>query len=164
MAISKAMTAKLNDQITHEFYASQIYLAMACMFESMSLKMLAGWFRMQAEEERGHALKLLNYILTQQGTVTLGAIPKPATEYPSVPAAIEAAVKHEIKVTGQINDLVALAEKEKDYATRSFLQWFVNEQVEEVDSVSHLHEIAKMASKNLLQLEGYVAHLGRGKS
>jgi ferritin len=158
------MTAKLNEQITNEFNASQIYLAMACMFESLSLKLLAGWFRAQTEEERGHALKILNYILSQQGTVELGAIPKPAIEYPSVPAAIEAAVKHEIKVTGQINDLVALAEKEKDYATRSFLQWFVNEQVEEVDSVSHLHEIAKMASKNLLQLEAYVAHLGRGKS
>lgn len=164
MAISKAMTDKLNAQITNELNASQVYLAIACMFENMSLKILAGWFRAQAEEERKHALKILDYVLSQGAQAVLGAIPKPQATYPSALAAIEAAVKHEIKVTGQINDLVALAEKEKDYATRSFLAWFVDEQVEEVDSVSHLAEVTKMAGKNLLQLESYVARLGRGNS
>lgn len=161
MVISKAMCDKLNEQVTHEFHASQIYLAMACMFESLSLKQLAGWFRAQANEERGHALKIIDYILAQQGKVQIGAVPQPPAEYPSVVDAIDAAVQHEVKVTNQINALVALAEQERDYATRSFLAWFVDEQVEEVDSVSHLREVARLAGKNLLQLEAYVAHLGR---
>ena len=87
------------------------------------------------------------------------AIPEPPAKYTSVLAAIETALAHERKVTAQINDLVALADKEKDYATRSFLNWFVDEQVEEVESQLHLAQIAKMVGSSLVQLEAYVAHL-----
>jgi len=159
MALSKAMNAKLNDQITNEFYASQIYLAMACMFEDMGLKMLAKLYRKQTEEEREHALKILDFIPSVEGKVKLQAIPEPPAEYPSVLAAIEAALAHERKVTEQINELVALAESEKDYATRSFLNWYIDEQVEEVQSQAQLAQIAKMVGSNLVQLEAYVAHL-----
>jgi ferritin len=159
MAISKAMNAKLNEQITNELFASQLYLAIACMFEEQGLKMLAKLYRRQTEEERGHALKILDYIPTAEGKVKLQAIPEPPAKFPSVLAAIQAALEHERKVTGQIHDLVALAEKENDYATRSFLQWYVDEQVEEVDSQLHLTQVAELAGNNLLQLEAYVAHL-----
>jgi ferritin len=153
MALSQALNAKLNEQITNEFYASQLYLAMACMFESMSLKMLARRFRKQVEEERGHALKILDYILEVEGQVLLQGLPQPTHEWPSVLAATEAALAHEKKVTGQIRDLVALAEQEKDYATRSFLQWYVNEQVEEEATATYQRDVAKMAGPQLLQLE-----------
>jgi ferritin len=159
MAISEAMNAKLNEQIANELNASQVYLAMACMFEAQSLKMLAKLFRKQTEEERGHALKILDYIPEVEGKVVLHAIPQPTMEYASVEAAIEAALNHERRVTQQINELMALAEREKDYATRNFLNWYVEEQVEEVDSMLNLLQIAKLAGKNLLQLEAYVAHL-----
>ncbi len=161
MAISDAMTAKLNEQITHEFGAAQIYLGMACMFENMSLKNLARWFRAQVNEEREHAMKILDYVLSHGAKVQLGAIPQPPTEYPSVIDAIEAALKHEQKVTGQINALADLADKEGDRPSQNFLSWFVDEQVEEEESVGYLLDVAKMASKNLLQLESAVVHLGR---
>lgn len=158
MLISKAMNAKLNEQITNEFGASQSYLAIAAMFDGMSLKALAAYFRKQTEEERAHALKIYDYVLGVGGEVRLAALSAPKPDYPTAKAAIDAAVKHELKVTQQIHDLVTLAEKEKDYATRSFLQWFVDEQVEEVSSMEHLLRIAEMAGVNLLQLESYVRH------
>ncbi len=160
MAISQAVSGKLNEQITNEFMASQIYLAMACQFESMSLKQLAGRFFKQAEEERGHAMKILKYVLEAEGKVTLQALAQPPTEWASVLAAIEGALAHERKVTSQINDLVTLAAQEKDYSTQSFLKWFVDEQVEEVASTAYLRDVAKMAGANLLHLEMIVAKLG----
>ena len=159
MMISKAMNAKLNDQITNELSASQSYLAIATMFDGMALKGLAAYFRKQTEEERGHALKILDYIQEVGGEIRLASLPAPKHDFPTAKAAIDAALKHELKVTQQINDLVSLAEKEKDYATRSFLNWYVDEQVEEVSSMEHLLRIAEMAGVNLLQLESYVRHL-----
>lgn len=157
--ISPAMSTKLNEQVTHEFVASQTYLAMACMFEDMGLKMLARFFRKQTEEEREHALKILDYVLEVGSKITLQAVGAPRGEYPSVSAAIEAALEHEKRVTRQIHDMVALADTENDYPTRSFLQWFVDEQVEEVSSMTHLLQMAKLAGPNLLQFEGYIARL-----
>lgn len=157
--IPAAVCAKLNEQITHELNASQKYLAMACQFDGMGLKSLAGLFRKQTEEERGHALKILDYLLEVGAPVTLAPIPAPQAEFPTVVAAIDAAVDHEKLVTRQIHDLVTLAEKEKDYPTRSFLQWYVDEQVEEVSSMSQLAQVARLARDNLLQLDGYVARL-----
>ena len=159
MAISEAMNKKLNEQITNELNASQIYLSMACMFADMGLNRLPARFRQQVEEERVHALKILDYVLEVEGKVALQAIPEPPHEWPSVLAAIEGALEHERKVTRQIHDLVALAEKDNDYATRSFLNWFVDEQVEEVSSMTQLRDVAKMAGDHLLQLEAYVGHL-----
>lgn len=159
MLISKAMNTKLNDQIANELAASQAYLAMACMFEEMGLKALAQHFRKQTEEERSHALKIVDYIIDVGGKVKVSALTAPKSDYPTAKAAIDAALKHELKVTSDINDLMAMAEKERDYASRSFLQWFVDEQVEEVSSMEHLLRIAEMAGVNLLQLESYVRHM-----
>ncbi|MEW6251544.1 MAG: ferritin [Planctomycetota bacterium] len=160
MPLSKAMNAKLNEQITNEFYSSQVYLGMASMFENMSLKVLAAFFFKQAEEEREHGMKFVKYIPEVEGEVQLHPIPAPPPKYNSVLAAIEAALAHERKVTQQIHDLVALAETEKDYATRAFLQWFVTEQVEEVDTQIQLAQAARIAGERLLQLEAYVAQSG----
>jgi ferritin len=135
MMISKAMNTKLNEQVAHEFGASQAYLAMACQFEGLGLKALAAHFRRQTEEERGHALKILDYVLEVGGKMTLSKLDAPPAEYRTVLAAIQAAVAHEKRVTAQIHALMKLAEKETDYATRSFLEWFVDEQVEEVSSM-----------------------------
>lgn len=158
MMISEGMVKKLNAQITSEFNASQTYLAMACMFESLGLPLLARRFRTQTEEERQHALKILDYVLTQGGKVQLEALPAPRAEYPSVLAAIEAAVEHEKRVTRQIHELCAAAESEKDYATRNFLDWYVEEQVEEVASMEQLAGAVRMCGEHLLQIEAYLIH------
>ncbi len=160
MPLSKALNAKLNEQITNEFYSSQVYLAMACMFEDRGLKVLAALYFKQAEEERQHGLKFVHYIPTVEGHVELQGISAAPAKYETPLAAIEAALAHERKVTQQINDLMTLAESEKDYATRAFLQWFVTEQVEEVETQLQLSQVARIAGERLLQLEAYVAQSG----
>lgn len=159
MSISETMNARLNGQITSELSASQKYLAMACVFESMGLKVLARRFRQQSDEERCHAMKIVDYLVEVGARVSLQAVPQPPGDYPTALAALEAAVESELMVTRQINELVALAEQESDYATRSFLQWFVDEQVEEVSTTTHLVQLARMAGSNLLQLEAAVRGL-----
>lgn len=161
MMISEQMNAKLNEQITHELEAARAYLAMACMFDGLGLKALHTRFREQADEENGHAMKILEYVLEVGGRVTLAALAAPRSQYGSVPEAIETALKQEKTVTSQIHALVELADTEKDHATRSFLQWFVDEQVEEVAAMEHMLQIAKLAGENLLQLDAYVRHLGK---
>src|SRR5574337_308715 len=112
MMISQNMCQKLGEQVTNEFHASQTYLAMACLFENKALQVLAKHFRKQSEEERGHALKLISYVLDQGGTVELQAVPAPTNTYASVQAALDAAVAHEKRFTQQINDLCTLAVNE----------------------------------------------------
>ncbi len=156
MNLSQAMTGKLNAQITSEFNASSIYLAMACMYEDLGLKVLAEHFREQSDEERGHGLKIVKYLNDVGAPVRLQQIPAPPADFGGVVGAIEAALKHEQMVTQQIHDLVGLAEQEKDFTTREFLQWFVDEQVEEESSTNDLLQAAKTARENWLQLEMYL--------
>lgn len=155
MMISNDMMIGLNKQIVNELSASHHYLAMAYAFEGMGLKVFAQRFFKQAEEERGHALKIGRYVLEVGGRVVLDAVSRPRGDYASARQIIEAAVESEKTVTRQINSLVAHAEKEKDFATRSFLQWFVDEQVEEVASMSDLLQMITLAGdQNLFQVEG----------
>lgn len=158
MMISQAMQGKLNEQIGHEFGASHAYMAMACWFEQRSLNALGKRFRQQSAEEREHAIKIIDYLLEVGARPKLGALAEPKADYANVPDVIAAALEQEKTVTSQINALVDLADKENDHATRSFLQWFVDEQVEEVSSMQTLLDVAKMAGSNLLQLEAYVRH------
>ena len=123
----------------------------------MGLKIMARRFFAQAEDEREHALKLFKYVQEVGGSVELGAIPKPSGDHSTPMKILKAALNAELKVTKQVNALMALAEKENDYATRGFLQWFVDEQVEEVSSISELVQLAQMA-KDMLQVEARVRH------
>lgn len=159
MTLSKAMVKKLNEQITHEFDASHTYLGMSCYFDAQGLKVLAGYFRRQSEEERAHALKIVDYMQDVGAAVALDALARPPASYADVRAAVAAALDHEREVTGQISALASLAEKDHDYATRSFLNWFIDEQVEEERSMSDLLRLVDMAGDNLLQLEAHLARL-----
>ena len=158
MMISTTMNAKLNDQIGAEFAAAHAYLAMSCAFDRMALKVLAKRFLKQHDEERGHAMKILHYVQEVGGTVSLEAISKPKKDYKSMEAIVSTALQNEKDITAKINDLVGLADKEKDYATRSFLQWFVDEQVEEISTMSELLNLVKLAGDNMLQVEALVRH------
>ncbi len=158
MMISEKMNANLNEQISAELFAAYKYLAMACAFERMGLKVLAERFLDQCEEERGHAMRIVRYVQEVGAKVELEAIRKPPKDYKDAEAIVKAALEGELAITKLLNDLMALAEKENDYATRSFLHWFVDEQVEEVASMTDLLTLVKLSRGNMLQVEARVRH------
>ena len=164
MMISEIMCAKLNEQIAAEFSAAHAYLAMHCTLNEMGLKILGKRFLAQHDEECQHAMKFVGYVQEVGGAVKLEAIPKPSHEFADVVSIVQTALESEKNVTRMINELVALADKEHDYATRSFLNWFVDEQVEEVSSMIDLLDLVKMAEGNMLQVESRVRHemMGQG--
>lgn len=160
MLISSKVHAKLNEQITHEFYAAHAYLAMACVLNDMGLRIMAAWFEHHAMEERSHGMKIVKFLNEVGGKVSLDEIPKPKADYNSVEDILKAALDHEMEVTRLINEIVDVAEKDRDYASRSFLNWFVDEQVEEVAVVTEVLDLVKLsAGKNLLQVESRVAKM-----
>jgi len=142
--LSKKMEAALNKQVNAELFSSYLYLAMAADFEARNLPGIAHWLRAQAREENGHGMKFYGYINDRRGRVTLAAIAAPQAEWASPLAAFEAVLGHEEKVTGLINNLVALAAEEKDNATSVLLQWFVTEQVEEEKNADAIVQQLKM--------------------
>jgi ferritin len=159
MMISEKMAARLNEQVKHEFFSFWVYLGMAYSFESMGLKGFAGKFFKQSEEEKGHATKIAKYLVDQGATVKLTALEQPKVSYSSAQEIIEAALEHEKKVTKLIGEIASLAQSETDHATHSFIEWFVDEQVEEVATMTEILAWVKMASTpgQLLMLEGRVA-------
>ncbi len=165
MKISKKVEEALNGQINAEMHSAYIYLSMAAYFESENLSGFAGWMKHQAEEEVAHAMKLYDFIHEREGRVTLAAIDGPPTTWESPRAAFEAAYKHEQHVTSLIHDLVALAIKESDYATKNMLDWFVNEQVEEEATSSAIVAKIKMAGSQasaLLMLDSQLGQRSAG--
>ncbi len=158
MMISSTMNTRLNGQITAEFGAAFAYLAMACVLDAMGLKVLSKCFLKQHDEEREHAMRIIRYLQEVGGTVALAGVDKPRKDYKNLQAIVATALENEMDITARIHEIVALAEKEKDYATRSFLQWFVDEQVEEVSSMTHLVNTVKLAGNNVLQVEALVRH------
>jgi len=129
--INKKMEKALNAQVNAELYSAYLYLSMESYFKSLNLNGFANWMRVQTQEEVTHATKIYDFLNERGGRALLKAIEGPPTTWDSPLATFEAAYAHEQKVTSLINDLVDLAIKEKDHATNNFLQWFVNEQVEE---------------------------------
>lgn len=133
--LSQKMQDALNAQINAELLASYKYLAMAAYFESENLPGCAKWMHIQSDEERAHAMKFYAYINSRRGRVLLHPLEGPKNEWSGALEVFEAALKHEQMVTGMISSLMELAISERDYATQSFLNWFVDEQVEEEANV-----------------------------
>ena len=138
------MEYALNEQVNAELYSAYLYLSMESYFKAQNLNGFANWMRVQTQEEVTHAMKIYDFINERGGRVILKAIERPQTEWDSALAVFNAVYEHEQKVTSLINDLVDLAIKEKDHATNSFLQWFVNEQVEEEASADGIVQQLKM--------------------
>lgn len=139
------MQDALNEQINKEYYSAYLYLSMSSYFESVNLSGFAKWMNAQYQEEIQHVLKFFRYIVERGGRVLLQPIEGPPTEWDSPLAAFEAAYGHEVLVTGLINDLVDLAVAEYDHATNNFLQWFIEEQVEEEASTDGVVQQLKLA-------------------
>jgi len=146
--LNAEMEKALNQQVNAEMFSAYLYLDMSAYFAGRNLKGCAQWMRMQYDEEMIHAFKLFDYIQERGGTVTLEAIAKPEPKLESVLGVLEEALQHERKVTAMINDLVALAMEERDFATNSFLQWFVDEQVEEESSVDEIVQQLTMVGES----------------
>jgi ferritin len=136
--ITKKIHAGFNGQINHEFYSAYLYLSMAAYFHSLNLDGFANWMRVQTKEETAHAMKFLDHLRDRGARVELEAIDKPKMKWTSPLDAFKAAYEHEKFITGRINGLYKLAEKEGDYAAKVFLDWFVKEQVEEEASASKI--------------------------
>jgi ferritin len=150
--LTKPVQAAINDQIAKEFYASHLYLSMAAYFEDQNLPGFAAWMRMQTEEERGHAMRLFNYLIEAGGRVKLQAIGEPPADFGGPLQVMEASLEHEQKVTASIRKLYELADKEKDYGTQLHLQWFISEQQEEEKNVGDVIARLKLAGDNKVAL------------
>jgi ferritin len=142
--LSKTIQDAMNEQIKNELYSAYLYLSMAAYYDSMNLLGFAHWMRVQAQEEIGHAMKFYDFIYDRGGRVVLKAIDQPPAEFQSPLHVFEEALAHERRVTGMINNLYTLAIQEQDYASQSFLKWFVDEQVEEERSAAQIIETLKM--------------------
>ena len=142
--ITSKMQEAFNNQIQAEFASAYLYLSMANYCEAKNLPGFAHWLKLQYQEETGHALKMKDYVLERGGKVTLKSIDAPSTEFGDPVDVFAKVLAHEIHVTSLINNLYETAVAEKDYASQIFLQWFINEQVEEEASASAIHEKLKL--------------------
>ena len=142
--LSEKLEKKFNEQINAEVFSAYLYQSMASYFEAISLEGFANWMDVQAQEELTHARKFYDFINERGGRVVLASIEAPKIDWDSPLNAFEDAYKHEQKITGMINDLVDMAGEEKDHASSSFLQWFVDEQVEEESSVDEIVQKLKI--------------------
>jgi ferritin len=142
--LGKAIEEAMNEQIKNELFSAYQYLSMAAYCESENLPGFAHWMRAQAQEETEHAMKFYDFILERNGRVILRGIDGPLVEFGSPLEVFEQALEHERRVTAMINDLYGLAVRENDYASQTFLQWFVTEQVEEEKNAGDVVETLKM--------------------
>lgn len=156
----KKIEQLLNTQVEIEGNASQSYLAMACWCTNNNLEGSAAFFFKQAEEERTHMLKFVEYIDEAGGKVNIGATTKPANNFKSIKDAVEKAYKQEQEVTKSIHNIVDAATTAKDFATNSFLQWFIDEQVEEENlfrSILDKIELIGLEGRGLYMIDEYLS-------
>lgn len=157
MPISNAMAKAINAQIGNELGAHLQYLEIASFFHGEGLPQMGEFFDKQAAEEHEHAMRFLHYLRDTGAKVAVPAIPAQKASYKSSKDAVALALRWETEVTAQINALVDLAIKENDHATRVMLDWFVTEQVEELDTMGELLQIVERAGEpNMLLVEEHV--------
>lgn len=158
MMITQDVADALNVHMGREFGAHFQYLALSGWFDGEGLPELAGFFATQASEEHMHAMKFWRYVQDAGATLAIPAVEAPRAAFATADDAVTAALEWEIAVTKHIDDLVRLAREHNDYATETFLHWFVTEQVEEVATMSQLQQVVRRAGDaNLLLVEDYVA-------
>jgi bacterioferritin B len=158
--ISQELNDGINAQIGREFGASLQYLQIAAYFEGMAMTQASKLFFSQAQEEHNHAMKFLKYVLDAGGEVHIPPIDAPKSNFLSAEEAVSLALKWEQEVTGYIDILMEVALSQKDYIARQFLDWFENEQLEEVSKMDKLLRVVKATGeRNLYMLEAYLSHL-----
>ena len=160
MLISRELAKAFNQQIANEFGASLQYIAIAAHFQQRHLTLLAKLFLDQSSEERDHAMKFVKYLMDTKAELSIPAVAAPKPTFSSAEDAAQAALNWEQEVTRQITALMDQAVKENDYLAQSFLQWFIDEQLEEVAKMDRLLGVIKQSGeKNLLMVEAYLVHI-----
>lgn len=146
--LNKKMVDALNAQINKEYWSAYFYLSMSANFAHKGLEGFASWFEMQFKEEQLHAEMFVKYILSRNEKIELKPIAEVRQSWDTLLDAFEDTLKHEQAVTLSINELYSLAGKEKDYATQSFLKTFIDEQIEEEETVQLLIDKLKLIGDN----------------
>jgi ferritin len=156
--------AQLNEQIGREFAASQQYVAIAVYYDAETLPQLAAHFYRQAVEERNHAMMIVQYLLDADEQISIPGIEPPRTDFPDAVAPVTLALEQERTVTEQIVALARLAREENDLVGEQFLHWFLEEQREEVSSMSALLRTVERAGDNVLLVEQFLAGAGASEA
>jgi bacterioferritin B len=159
---AERFVAALNDQIEREMGASQQYLAAAIYYDDQTLPRLAQLFYDQAVEERGHALMMAKYLLDLDVRPHVPGVHEPRAEFTDIVEPIAIALDQERKVTDQISELTSIAREERDFVSEQFMQWFLKEQVEEIDLMSTLLSVAERSRDRPLDIEDFIAREGIG--
>jgi ferritin len=152
----------LNEQIGYEFAASQQYVAIAVYYDALTLPQLAAHFYRQAVEERNHAMIMVQYLLDADLDVVVPGVDAPHTEFADVVVPVKLALDQEKRVTAQISELVKIAREEGDLVGEQFLHWFLQEQREEVSSMSALLNVTERSRDNVMLIEEYLARESGG--
>jgi len=157
-------TDALNQQIAYEFAASQQYIAIATYYDAQTLPELAAHFYRQAVEERNHAMMMVQYLLDSDEDVVTPGVAAPQTQFADAVAPVALALDQEKRVTGQIVELVKLARGEGELVGEQFLHWFLQEQREEVASMTELFAVVERGKDNLLHVEEHLSRATGGES
>jgi ferritin len=154
---SERFVDALNDQVAREFAAAHQYTAIAAYYSGETYPQLASFFYSQADEEREHALKMVNYLLDTNSPVNLTGVAQPKTAFGDHIEPIRLALEQEQSVTVAISELFEVARETRDYRSEQFLDWFLSEQTEEEASMSDLLAVAERTASVPMLLEEYLA-------
>ena len=146
--LNKEIEAALNAQVNAEMWSAYLYLSMSAYCHEHGNSGMANWFAIQFKEEQDHAMMFFNHVIARGGRITLAPIAEVQTSWQSPLEAFENTLAHEQKVTEMINNLYALADTHKDYATQSMLRWFIDEQVEEEETAQEIIKNLRMVQDN----------------
>lgn len=160
---SERFVDALNQQVGNEFAAAHQYVAIGVHYEAETFPRLARFFHEQAEEEREHAMKMVRYLLDTSSPVQLGTVEAPSREFADHVAPVELALDQERRVSVQIGKLLELARETNDHASERFMQWFVEEQVEEEATMEDLLAVAERTRDIPMLLEEYLAREKPGR-
>lgn len=142
--LNERLEAAINEQINFEIESAHIYLAMQAYIQTLALPGFDNWFAVQYKEELAHSQRFMKYMGERGARVEIRGFETPRKEYTSLLEVYEVALHHEFEVTRRINEIMSLAHELKDFATISFMQWFVDEQVEEEDSFQSMIDKIKL--------------------
>ena len=157
-------TQALNEQIAYEFGASQQYVAIAVFYDAQTLPQLAAHFYQQAVEERNHAMIMVQYLLDADTEPVIPAVEVPQNGFPDVVAPVQLALDQERRVTAQIQQLAVTAREEGDLVAEQFMHWFLQEQREEVSSMSALLTVVERSKDNVMLVEDFLARESGGEN
>jgi len=159
-----SFSTALNEQIAYEFGASQQYIAIAVHYDAQTLPQLAAHFYRQALEERNHAMMMVQYLLDADEEVVIPAVAAPQTSFADVVAPVELALDQEKRVTAQIQKLALTAREEGDLVGEQFMHWFLQEQREEVASMTDLLNVVARSKDTVMHVEDYLARESGGEN